>query len=60
MCSYLLTYLVQVSLFLVCIPWLEDHDFSDFWTQAISFVIAQGTATVLNFAIQRWVIFRVL
>lgn len=60
MCSYLLTYLVQLGLFLVCIPWLEDHGFSDFWTQAISFVIAQGTATVLNFIIQRWVIFRVL
>ncbi len=60
MCSYLLTYLVQLGLFLVCIPWLEDHGFSDFWTQAISFVIAQGTATVLNFIIQRWVIFRVV
>ena len=60
MASYLLTYLVQLGLFLVCIPWLEDHGFSDFWTQAISFVIAQGTATVLNFIIQRWVIFRVL
>lgn len=58
MCAYLLTYLVQVSLFLVCIPWLSDHGFSDFWTQAVSFVIAQGTATVLNFIIQRWVIFR--
>ena len=60
MCSYVLTYLVQLGLFLVCIPWLEDHGFSDFWTQAISFVIAQGTATVLNFIIQRWVIFRVV
>ncbi|MGC3904898.1 GtrA family protein [Corynebacterium variabile] len=60
MCSYLLTYLVQLGLFLVCIPWLEDHGFSDFWTQATSFVIAQGTATVLNFIIQRWVIFRVV
>lgn len=60
MCSYLLTYLVQLGLFLVCIPWLEDHGFSDFWTQAISFIIAQGTATVLNFIIQRWVIFRVV
>lgn len=60
MCSYLLTYLVQLGLFLVCIPWLEDHGFPDFWTQAISFVIAQGTATVLNFIIQRWVIFRVV
>lgn len=60
MCSYLLTYAVQLGLYKLCIPWLEDHDFSDFWTRAVSFVIAQGTATVLNFIIQRWVIFRVV
>ncbi|WP_272914249.1 GtrA family protein [Corynebacterium neomassiliense] len=60
MLSYLVTYVVQLGLYKLCIPWLEDHDFSDFWTRAVSFVIAQGTATVLNFIIQRWVIFRVL
>lgn len=60
MCSYLLTYVVQLGLYMVCIPWLEDHDLSGFWVRAISFVVAQGTATVLNFIIQRWVIFRVL
>lgn len=60
MCSYLLTYVVQVGLYKICIPWLADHDFSDFWTRAVSFVIAQGIATVLNFIIQRWVIFRVV
>lgn len=60
MASYLLTYLVQLGLFLVCIPWLEGHGFSDFWVRALSFVVAQGTATVLNFIIQRWVIFRVV
>lgn len=61
MCSYLLTYVVQWTLFnIVCLPWLQDRDYSDFWAQAISFVIAQGVATVLNFIIQRWVIFRVL
>ena len=60
MCSYLLTYVVQLGLYVVCIPWLEENDFSGFWVRAISFVIAQGTATVLNFIIQRWVIFRVV
>lgn len=59
--SYLLTYVVQWTLFnIVCLPWLQDRDYSDFWAQAISFVIAQGVATVLNFIIQRWVIFRVV
>jgi putative flippase GtrA len=58
MASYLATYAVQVSLYKLSIPWLEGMDLDQFWVRAISFVIAQGTATVLNFIIQRWVIFR--
>lgn len=58
MAAYLATYAVQVSLYKLSIPWLEDMDLDQFWVRAISFVIAQGTATVLNFIIQRWVIFR--
>ena len=58
MATYLVTYGVQVSLYQLSIPWLEGMDLADIWVRAISFVIAQGTATVLNFIIQRWVIFR--
>lgn len=58
MFTYLVTYAVQVSLYTVSIPWLEDLGLDQFWVRAVSFVIAQGTATVLNFIIQRWVIFR--
>jgi putative flippase GtrA len=58
MFSYLVTYAVQVSLYTVSIPWLEDLGLDKFWVRAFSFVIAQGTATVLNFIIQRWIIFR--
>lgn len=58
MLSYLATYAVQVGLYTLSIPWLEDMGLDQFWVRAFSFVIAQGTATVLNFIIQRWVIFR--
>lgn len=57
-CSYLLTFVLQVGLYALCRPWLLDH-MPRLWAQAISFVIAQGAATVCNFVIQRWVIFRV-
>ena len=58
MATYLLTFVVQWGLYQVSIPWLEGHGLGDFWVRAVSFVIAQGTATVLNFIIQRWGIFR--
>ena len=55
--SYLLTFALQVGLYALTRPWLMDH--VDYPTaQLIAFVIAQGAATICNFAIQRWVIFR--
>lgn len=56
--SYLLTFALQVGLYAVTRPWLMDH-FAYPVAQAIAFVIAQGAATICNFVIQRWVIFRV-
>ena len=58
MFTYGLTFLVQVGLYLVSIPWLEGMGLNEFWVRVISFVIAQGTATVLNFLIQKFLIFR--
>lgn len=58
MATYLLTYVVQVGLYNLTIPWLEQTGFSALGVRLISFVIAQGTATVLNFLIQRYAIFR--
>lgn len=55
--SYLLTFALQVGLYALVRPWLMSH--VDYPTaQLIAFVIAQGAATVCNFAIQRWIIFR--
>lgn len=58
MVTYGLTFIVQWGLYKVSIPWLEGFDLNAFWVRAISFVIAQGTATVLNFLIQKFLIFK--
>lgn len=60
MCTYAATFAVQWGLYnLVMVPWLTDStNWSDFWIRFASFVVAQGVATVLNFVIQRFLIFR--
>ena len=58
MATYGLTFIVQWGLYKVSIPWLEGFDLNALWVRAISFVIAQGTATVLNFLIQKFLIFK--
>lgn len=59
MLTYGLTFIVQVGLYRVGIPWLEGFNLNAFWVRVFSFIIAQGTATILNFLIQRFFIFRV-
>ena len=58
MLTYALTFVVQVGLYKVGIPWLEGFGLSELWVRVGSFIIAQGTATVLNFLIQKFLIFR--
>ena len=51
---YLTTFVVQVGINHVAVAALDEV----WWRKPLAFVIAQGTATVINFIVQRTVIFR--
>ena len=55
MLLYALTYTAQVGINYVFYMQFADHP----WRVPVAFVIAQGTATVINFIVQRAVIFRI-
>lgn len=58
MLTYALTFVLQVGIFSRLFPLLAAERLPEFLVQSISFVFGQGAATVANFAMQRWLIFR--
>jgi putative flippase GtrA len=54
MLLYALTYAAQVGINYIFYMQFAEHA----WRVPVAFVIAQGTATVINFVVQRSVIFR--
>jgi putative flippase GtrA len=55
---YGITFALQVGLFSVLFVVLTQQGLSQLVVQVVSFVIAQGVATMVNFVVQRAVIFR--
>ena len=57
--TYAITYAVNIVIYRWAFPFF-DHtlDWRSTYALVMAFILAQGTATVINFFVQRWLIFR--
>ena len=57
--TYALTYAVNIVIYRWAFPFF-DHtlDWRSTYALVVAFILVQGTATVINFFVQRWLIFR--
>ena len=57
--TYAITYAVNIVIYRWAFPFF-DHtlDWRSTYALVVAFILAQGTATVINFFVQRWLIFR--
>lgn len=57
MLLYGITYLANITIYRRAFPLFDDHLNSNL-ALLLAFILAQGTATLVNFLVQRWMIFR--
>ncbi|MDO5032572.1 GtrA family protein [Corynebacterium sp.] len=57
--TYTLTYVINIAIYRRAFPFFDHSlDWPSSWALVAAFALAQGTATVINFFVQRWFIFR--
>ena len=57
--TYALTYAVNIVIYRWAFPFFDHSlDWRSTYALVAAFILAQGTATVINFFVQRWLIFR--
>ncbi|AGT04205.1 putative membrane protein [Corynebacterium glutamicum MB001] len=56
---YGVTFLINIGLQTLCSALFENWGWNEAVAMVVAFVIAQGTGTVINFIVQRTIIFRV-
>lgn len=57
--TYATTYTVNIVIYRWAFPFFDHNlDWRSTYALVMAFILAQGTATIMNFFVQRWLIFR--